>query len=56
MCSHASHQWYNRGAKACLGKMDQWLMALVALAEGTGSVPSTHIMVHKGLEPQFQGI
>lgn len=38
------------------GEVAQQLRAIAALAEGTGSIPSTHVAVHNHLQLQSQGI
>lgn len=31
------------------GEMDQWLRVLIALPEGMGSIPTTHVVAHNYL-------
>lgn len=39
-----------------LVRLERWLRALAALAEGMGSIPSTYTMDHNQLAPLFQRI
>ena len=36
--------------------MAQWMRALAALLKDRGWIPSTHMVAHNCLKPQFQGI